>query len=79
MNINFNISTLTKSKLQTDEFILLLLLEKGNKITQREMGEILNCHERTIIRNLKKLYENKYITKSINGRYSLTDKLIDLI
>lgn len=79
MNINFNISTLTKSKLQTDEFMLLMILEQENKISQREIGEILNCHERTIIRNLKKLYEHKYITKSINGKYSLTDKLVDLI
>lgn len=57
MNINFNISTLTKSKLQADEFILLMLLENEKEITQKEIGEILNSSERTVGRNLKKLHK----------------------
>jgi len=79
MNINFNISTLTKSKLQADEFILLMLLENEKEITQKEIGEILNSSERTVGRNLKKLHKKKYTTRSLNGKYTLTDKILELI
>ena len=76
-NINFNISTLQKSGLSTDEFFILMLLEQRH-FKLRELEKLLNVSSRTIIRCFKNLKRDSFIKKK--GReYILTDKLTEII
>lgn len=77
-------NNIKREDINTAQFIILVVLRKHDKITQRELGDHLSYSKGLITRFLKELEENGYVHRETDEKnkrkkiISITQKGIDL-